>query len=54
MKIPKEGNNPFSQNENNHIINLEEYEGKEQDMNIIHSTIINNMKEEMKEPNDEL
>ena len=53
VKIPKEGYNPFSENENNHIINLEEYEGNEQGINIIHSTIIKNMKEEMKRPNNE-
>lgn len=52
-KIPKEGYNPFSENENNHIINLEEYEGNEQGINIIHSNIIKNMKEEMERPNNE-
>ena len=53
MKIHEEGYNPFSENENNHIINLEEYEGNEQGINIIHSNIIKNMKEEMERPNNE-
>ena len=53
MKIHEEGYNLLSENENNHIINLEEYEGNDQCINIIHSNIIKNMKKEMKGPTNE-
>ena len=51
-KIPKEGYNPYANNENNNRINLVDYEREEENMNIMHSNLINSMKEDIKEPDN--